>query len=82
MTYTANQKTPNDKPENPTNTTPKRVDKTVPSTRKQHITHSNANQDKEALPKTGQSANSASTILAGIVSIATLGLVSLKRRKH
>ncbi|MGO3360641.1 MAG: mucin-binding protein, partial [Leuconostoc mesenteroides] len=95
VTYTANQKTPNDKPEKPTNTNPKRTDKTVPSTRKQHtdssktsivpkqhITHSNANQDKEALPKTGQSANSASTILAGIVSIATLGLVSLKRRKH
>ncbi|KAA8327281.1 LPXTG cell wall anchor domain-containing protein [Leuconostoc carnosum] len=52
---------------------------TVP---KQHITHSNANQDKEALPKTGQSTIPASTILAGIVSIATLGLVSLKRRKH
>ncbi|AFT80974.1 putative mucus-binding protein [Leuconostoc carnosum JB16] len=95
VTYTANQKTPNDKPEKPTNTTPKRTDKTVPSTRKQHtnssktsivpkqhVTHSNANQDKEALPKTGQSTNSASTILAGIVSIATLGLVSLKRRKH
>ncbi len=34
VTYTANQKTPNDKPEKPTNTSPKRVDKTVPSTHK------------------------------------------------